>query len=118
MNTNSAPASTPLCLPAAELPPPGGRAFVKVQGHDIALFDIEGCLHAVGDSCPHGGASLSRGRLDGHLLQCPAHGLRFDLVRGHLCNVPAVRLQRYLVRREADTCWLTPQDTADHLGAI
>jgi nitrite reductase/ring-hydroxylating ferredoxin subunit len=99
-----------LALPAARLPARNGRAFVQLQGRDIALFDVDGCVYAVDDSCPHAGASLARGRLQGRTLQCPAHGLKFDLASGHLCNVPGLRLTRYALQREGEQCLLTPLD--------
>lgn len=66
---------------ASELAP-GQRKLVFVDGRCIVVFNIGGQLHAVDNSCPHNGASLASGRLDGTVLQCPAHGLRFDLATG------------------------------------
>ncbi|MDM0022377.1 Rieske (2Fe-2S) protein [Variovorax saccharolyticus] len=59
-----------------------GRCFARLDGHEIALFRIEDAVHAIADSCPHAGASLARGALKGTTIQCPAHGLRFDLASG------------------------------------
>ncbi|MGO4394292.1 Rieske (2Fe-2S) protein [Variovorax sp. M-6] len=59
-----------------------GRCFARRDGHEIALFCIEDTVHAIADSCPHAGASLARGALEGTTIQCPAHGLRFDLANG------------------------------------
>lgn len=58
-----------------------------VEGRSVVLFNVEGVIHAIDNSCPHNGASLANGRLDGHVLQCPAHGLRFDIRSG--CSVGA-----------------------------
>ena len=60
----------------------GKRARVQADGADIALFNVDGRIYAIDDSCPHQGASLFVGKLDGRTLQCPAHGLRFDLATG------------------------------------
>ena len=62
--------------------PPGGRKLAFAGGRSIVLFNIEGTVHAIENSCPHNGASLASGQLDGHILRCPAHGLRFDLNTG------------------------------------
>ncbi|MGT2455177.1 Rieske (2Fe-2S) protein [Cupriavidus basilensis] len=70
---------------------PGQRKLVFVDGRSIVLFNIDGAVHAIDNSCPHNGASLANGRLEGSVLQCPAHGLRFDLAKscepgsGSLC---------------------------------
>lgn len=40
---------------------PGARRAVRAAGADIALFNIDGALHALENSCLHAGAAL---RLD------------------------------------------------------
>jgi 3-phenylpropionate/trans-cinnamate dioxygenase ferredoxin subunit len=57
----------------------GERKLVFVDGQTIVVFNIEGTIRAIDNSCPHHGASLANGRLDGRTLRCPAHGLSFDL---------------------------------------
>jgi len=61
---------------------PGGRKLAFVDGRSVVLFNVEGTVHAIENSCPHNGASLASGKLEGRVLQCPAHGLRFDLTTG------------------------------------
>ena len=73
--------------PVDELPP-GGRKLAFAGGRSIVLFNIEGTVHAIENSCPHNGASLASGQLDGRILRCPAHGLRFDVTTG--CMAGAV----------------------------
>ncbi|WP_322061428.1 Rieske (2Fe-2S) protein [Paraburkholderia sp. J63] len=60
----------------------GQRKLVFIDGRSVVVFNVAGRLHAIENSCPHNGASLANGRLDGTLLTCPAHGLRFDLATG------------------------------------
>lgn len=60
----------------------GKRARVQADGIDIALFNVDGRIYAIDDSCPHNGGSLGGGKLDGRMVQCPAHGMRFDLATG------------------------------------
>jgi 3-phenylpropionate/trans-cinnamate dioxygenase ferredoxin subunit len=61
---------------------PVGPKLAFVGGRSIVLFNIEGAVHAIENSCPHNGASLATGQLDGRILRCPAHGLRFDPATG------------------------------------
>jgi len=84
-------------VPAGKCPQAGGRALLELAGKSIALFNVEGELLAIDDSCPHQGASLCGGRLDGRLIQCTAHGLRFDLRSGYLLNSTALKVARYPV---------------------
>ena len=65
-------------VPAGKLPQAGGRALFEFDDKSLALFNVEGDVFAVDDSCPHQGASLCGGRLEGWVIQCCAHGLRFD----------------------------------------
>jgi 3-phenylpropionate/trans-cinnamate dioxygenase ferredoxin subunit len=71
-----------LLIPAHKLPTAGDRSIVREAGLSLALFSVKGSLYALDDSCPHSGASLVMGQLDGFWLRCPAHGLRFDIRSG------------------------------------
>lgn len=50
-------------------------------------------LYAVANKCPHMGCPLSRGRLDGHILQCPCHDWRFDIRTGVFLDAPELALR-------------------------
>ncbi len=69
-------------LPQDCIPEPGQRALLRLQDKTIAVFNVDDTLYAIDDSCPHAGSSLLTGKLDGRMLQCPAHGLKFDLATG------------------------------------
>lgn len=60
----------------------GKRKLAFVGGRSVVVFRIDGQLHAIENSCPHNGASLASGCLQGTVLSCPAHGVRFDLRTG------------------------------------
>jgi 3-phenylpropionate/trans-cinnamate dioxygenase ferredoxin component len=80
-----------------DLPDAGARKLKFVDGRSVVLFNVEGVIHAIDNSCPHNGASLANGRLDGHILQCPAHGLRFDLRSGCVVGAPGMCLTKLAV---------------------
>ena len=61
-----------------------------LMGQDLVLWrDSAGDVHAAADRCPHRGAALSMGRVDGDVLECAYHGWRFD-GRGQCVGVPAL----------------------------
>ena len=62
--------------------PPGKSTSVKVGGRDVALFNVDGTIFAMDDNCPHAGASLGLGKLDGKTVTCRSHGMRFDVTTG------------------------------------
>ncbi|PMQ10039.1 Naphthalene 1,2-dioxygenase system ferredoxin subunit [Pseudomonas sp. AD21] len=71
--------------------------MIEFEDKSLALFNIDGELLAIDDSCPHQGASLCGGRLEGRVIQCCAHGLRFDLRSGYLLNSPVLKVPCYPV---------------------
>lgn len=82
---------------ATELPP-GQRKLVSLNGKSVVIFNVEGTIYAIENSCPHNGASLASGCLEGTVLRCPAHGLRFDLATQDGGTPGALRLRRFPVR--------------------
>jgi nitrite reductase/ring-hydroxylating ferredoxin subunit len=75
---------------AKDVPP--GKAFtVDVEGLRIAVFNINGTYYAIADTCPHAGASLAEGDVDGCTVECPLHSARFDLESGAVLSPPAER---------------------------
>jgi nitrite reductase (NADH) small subunit len=67
--------------PLAALPEDEG-VRVAVGDLAIAVFRRGDRVHAVSDSCPHMGASLSEGYLDRGTVVCPWHGWVFRLDDG------------------------------------
>ncbi|PMZ87314.1 MULTISPECIES: Rieske 2Fe-2S domain-containing protein [unclassified Pseudomonas] len=84
-------------VPAGKHPQAGGRALFEFEDKSLALFNVDGQLFAIDDSCPHQGSSLCGGRLEGRVIQCLAHGLRFDLNNGYLLNSRQVKVTNYPV---------------------
>lgn len=77
---------------------PGEARLVRVDGVEIALFNVDGAFHATEDTCLHAGGPLHEGALEKTVVTCPWHGWRFDVVTGACDLNPLVRLVRYEVR--------------------
>ncbi|WP_248916902.1 Rieske (2Fe-2S) protein [Pseudomonas moorei] len=84
-----------ITVPAGQLPPLGGCRLITEQCKNVALFNVDGQFYAINDCCPHQGASLSNGRIEGHVIRCRAHGLRFDLANGQSPNPSRLEVTRY-----------------------
>ncbi len=84
-------------VPQEKIPASGARAFLKVGDKFLVLFNIDSQFYAIDDSCPHQGASLFSGKLEGQVIQCCAHGLRFDLASGYLLNSTHLKVASYPV---------------------
>lgn len=60
----------------------GRGVAVWVGERKVAIFKLGGRLLAIQDACPHMGASLADGRVDGGRVVCHWHGWTFDLETG------------------------------------
>ncbi len=80
----------------ADLPP--GEAFRVDRSVPIAVFNADGDLYAVDDTCTHQDASLADGWLEGCAVECPLHASCFDLRTGEPTGPPAkIPLRTYPV---------------------
>jgi nitrite reductase/ring-hydroxylating ferredoxin subunit len=61
---------------------PDGRALVTLDGEEVALFRVDGTVHAFANACPHSGNPLVDGEISGGTLTCVYHLWRFDLETG------------------------------------
>ena len=64
-----------------DIPDGEGRSY-PVNGRMVAVFHVDGEYHAILDSCPHMGASLAGGYVEGTAVTCPWHAWRFCVTDG------------------------------------
>jgi nitrite reductase/ring-hydroxylating ferredoxin subunit len=78
--------------------PPGERIIRTIAGRSIGVFNVGGEYFALRNRCPHQGAALCQGRVQGAVsaalpgqfdydaatpvLRCPWHGWEFDMRTG------------------------------------
>ncbi len=89
--------------------PPGTSAVHTVAGKPVAVFNVAGSFYAIDDVCPHAGASLAAGEVDGTVVACPWHGWRFRLTDGGWADAPKspVRAGCYAVEVVGDEVRVT-----------
>jgi 3-phenylpropionate/trans-cinnamate dioxygenase ferredoxin subunit len=73
------------------------RCLAKIEGRELAVFNVDGALYAIDNSCPHAGRSLFAGKLEGRYVSWPNHGLRFDLVTGCMRLATGLTVNAYAV---------------------
>ncbi len=61
---------------------PGKVRSVRVGARCLAVGRAEAGFFAVDDSCPHAGASLGEGLVDGDFIVCPLHAYAYDVRTG------------------------------------
>lgn len=70
--------------------PVGGSKLVEVGYVRVALFNLDGEIHAIEDVCTHDGGPLVEGEVvNGCEVICPRHGARFDIRTGAALSFPA-----------------------------
>ncbi|WP_300619552.1 non-heme iron oxygenase ferredoxin subunit [Dokdonella sp.] len=68
---------------------PGEYRSVWDGDVQIAVFNLDGELYAIEDVCTHDGGELTGGVVEGHEIECPRHGARFDIRTGAVLCPPA-----------------------------
>ncbi|EHR01067.1 Rieske (2Fe-2S) protein [Bradyrhizobium sp. WSM471] len=99
--------------------PTGGRLIVDIAGRSVGIFNVNDEYFAIRNSCPHKGAPLCRGLLDGmvtgdapgharferlgEIIRCPWHGWEFDIKTGQsVFNPHKVWVRTYAVSVDAE----------------
>ena len=96
-------------VPVAKAPEllPGQMKWVAVDGERRVLANVEGTYYAISDVCGHRNAPLSRGKLQGYLIECPLHFAQFDVRTGELVTGPvSTPVRIYDVRVKGDTVYV------------
>lgn len=92
-----------------------GRLGVVFRGDTpvgpIAVYRLGKEMFAVGDVCPHAGASLSEGTISEGVITCPKHGSQFDVRSGARARGPADDpIPAYRLSVQAGTVYLHLDD--------
>ena len=86
---------------ALDAVPEGDVIGIRVEGKEIALYEVEGKIYATDNLCTHGAARMSDGFLEGREIECPLHQGRFDVCSGQaLCAPLTENIRTYPVRIE------------------
>ena len=78
--------------------PLGTGTVVTVSGRDVALFNVQGTIYAMEDSCLHQGLSLGSSKLEGKIVTCRGHGWRYDVSTGQTLHVKDFGVATYPVK--------------------
>lgn len=76
----------------------------RVAGIDLVVVRVGDAVHVLYGRCPHRGAPLAEGCLDGPDLVCKAHGWDFRIDSGVSAHVEGEKIQTFTaaIDREAD----------------
>jgi 3-phenylpropionate/trans-cinnamate dioxygenase ferredoxin component len=87
--------------------PPGAMTWVAIDRERLVIANVDGVFYALRDVCGHRRAPLSKGTLEGHVIECPLHFAQFDVRTGRLVTGPAsADVPTYEVRVDGDTVYV------------
>ncbi|HYE72244.1 MAG TPA: Rieske 2Fe-2S domain-containing protein [Blastocatellia bacterium] len=86
--------------------PSGSGKASEINGQEIAVFNDEGQLYAIDNSCPHRGAPLHEGILRDGKVYCPWHCFDFDIKTGECGAVKGLDVNTYEVKVEEGTIYV------------
>jgi nitrite reductase (NADH) small subunit len=92
---------------------PGHAANVSIGRYDVAIFHTDGRFFAYENSCPHQGAPIVDGLLEGPTLTCAWHAWCFDLRTGKLAIGDYAELRRFEIRVEGDAIFVATEPSFD-----
>jgi len=86
---------------------PGMMKWVVVDRERVLIANVEGVFYALRDACGHRQAPLSKGRLEGYVIECPLHFATFDVRTGKLLSGPVAEdVPIYAVEVKDDTVYV------------
>jgi 3-phenylpropionate/trans-cinnamate dioxygenase ferredoxin component len=86
---------------------PGAMTWVAVDRERVLIANVGGAFYALQDACGHRQMPLSKGTLEGHVVECPLHFATFDVRTGKLLSGPsAADVPTYEVQVKDDTVYV------------
>ncbi len=61
---------------------PGAMLAAEAAGKKLLIANVDGAFYAMQRKCPHMGADLCKGSLDGKIVTCRMHHAEFDVTSG------------------------------------
>ncbi len=80
---------------------PGAMKSVTAGGKKVLLANVDGGFHAMQQKCPHLGANLCRGKLEGKTVTCPLHSATFDVTTGQVVAVAHLLFLKFKTKQAA-----------------
>lgn len=88
----------------------GSGKAVVVDGQMVAVFRQGDEFYAIDDLCPHMGAPLSEGYVEGKCVTCPWHAWHFNIEDGSLQGNQNIAVDTYDIKVEQGEVWVKLDD--------
>ena len=80
----------------------GESKTVEVNGQEVAIYNVDGKLHATTNKCKHAGGPLGEGELNKDVITCPWHQWQYNIITGFKEGDDSVKLEIFDVKVEND----------------
>ncbi|MBS0181670.1 MAG: Rieske 2Fe-2S domain-containing protein [Nitrospira sp.] len=80
----------------------GHGIVAETNGKTLAVFNVDGAIHAIDNTCCHRDGPLGEGELEGTIVTCPWHGWQYNVTTGACTNNPSAKVATYQVKIEGD----------------
>ncbi len=91
--------------------PEGERLYYDFEEESIIILNVGGRFYCIADLCSHDDGPLADGELEGHEIECPRHGARFDVRNGRALCLPATTpIPHYAVKIEDGDIYVESPD--------
>ena len=81
---------------------PGSSMTVEANGKAVALFNVDGAVYALDNTCLHRGGPLGEGFLEGDVVACPWHMWEYNVRTGEKVGDPSLKVATYAVEVEGN----------------
>lgn len=92
--------------------PQGTRKLCTVKDRRIALFNLDGTIHAIDNHCTHRDGPVGAGELKDAVITCPWHGWRFNVTTGRCLEPEGESLRHYPVTVEGNDILIDGAETS------
>ena len=89
-------------VPVANLSDFTGKIKVEVQDTEILIVNIKGDVFALSDRCGHMGISLFYGELYEYNIECPLHGIQYDVRDGKIASLESNKPKLRFLKDDLD----------------
>ncbi len=80
-----------------------------VGRYEVALFNVNGELFALENSCPHQGGPIADGWVEGETVTCPWHAWCFNLRTGKMTLGDFAMLPRFGIRVDGEEIFVSTE---------
>ena len=81
---------------------PGSSMTIEANGKAVALFNVDGAVYALDNTCLHRGGPLGEGFLEGDVVACPWHMWEYNVRTGEKVGDPSLKVATYPVEVEGN----------------